>query len=332
MCLSWGEGRIDCFILGVQPPYMYHKYYNGSDWIPSPGDSWARVGTGVGTATPHCLSYTPTRIDCFMPDTMGEMLHKWAEGDQWFPVGPDWEKIGGSFTSTPSCVSTGEDYMDCFATGSDGAMYHKSFRNGVWKPSQCEWENLGGQLHSSPDCTAGPDGRIDCFGRDANNDDLIHKAWNGEEWVPSLRGWESLGGPIASVPDCFSWEGTGLQCFALSATDGWMVQKWSDDYINWYPAGTSLKTVGEKSIRRPSCVPVTSESIYCFESSMFEPVNALQYKRWVDERWTPERPDDWDFLGGKMMSDPRCLSWGPERIDCFIRAFDNSVMHINYVP
>ena len=35
----------------------------------------------------------------------------------------------------------------------------------------------------------------------------------------------------------------------------------------------------------------------------------------------------WESLGGVIMDPPSCVSWGPNRIDCFARGTDNAMYH-----
>jgi hypothetical protein len=35
----------------------------------------------------------------------------------------------------------------------------------------------------------------------------------------------------------------------------------------------------------------------------------------------------WESLGGVLTSDPAAVSWGPNRIDCFVRGTDNAMWH-----
>ncbi len=35
----------------------------------------------------------------------------------------------------------------------------------------------------------------------------------------------------------------------------------------------------------------------------------------------------WESLGGVIMSSPSCVSWGPNRIDCFAAGSDSAMHH-----
>src|SRR3712207_1608334 len=35
----------------------------------------------------------------------------------------------------------------------------------------------------------------------------------------------------------------------------------------------------------------------------------------------------WESLGGVILEEPNCVSWGPNRIDCFARGTDQAMYH-----
>src|SRR5262249_58443494 len=35
----------------------------------------------------------------------------------------------------------------------------------------------------------------------------------------------------------------------------------------------------------------------------------------------------WESLGGRILEQPNCVSWGPNRIDCFARGTDEAMYH-----
>lgn len=44
--------------------------------------------------------------------------------------------------------------------------------------------------------------------------------------------------------------------------------------------------------------------------------------------------EGWENLGGRIKDPPACVSWGPNRIDCFARGADDAVYHawLNGLP
>jgi hypothetical protein len=42
------------------------------------------------------------------------------------------------------------------------------------------------------------------------------------------------------------------------------------------------------------------------------------------------KPTGWHSFGGVLKSGPNAVSWGPGRIDVFVRAGDNALWHLTY--
>lgn len=69
-CISWGPGRIDCFVRNVDNS-MGYKYWNGKKWKPSP-PGWEKI-TGILLSRPNCVTWGVGRIDCFVLGPNGDM-------------------------------------------------------------------------------------------------------------------------------------------------------------------------------------------------------------------------------------------------------------------
>jgi hypothetical protein len=74
---------------------MYHKYWNGSAWGPSPTD-WEPLG-GTFDSAPAVASWGSNRLDIFGLGTDDQMYHKYWNGSAWGPSPTDWEGLGGKF-------------------------------------------------------------------------------------------------------------------------------------------------------------------------------------------------------------------------------------------
>jgi hypothetical protein len=70
---SWGENRIDVFVQGTDGA-VYHKAWDGSQWIPSETD-WENLGGGI-TDSPSAVSWGADRLDVFARGTDGAVYHK----------------------------------------------------------------------------------------------------------------------------------------------------------------------------------------------------------------------------------------------------------------
>ncbi len=47
------------------------------------------------------------------------------------------------------------------------------------------------------------------------------------------------------------------------------------------------------------------------------------YHKW----WTGSKWEGWENLGGVIKEQPECVSWGPNRIDCFARGGGDHMYH-----
>ncbi len=59
---SWGANRLDIFGLGTDDQ-MYHKAWDGSEWLPSV-TGWEAVGGGFNSP-PAVVSWSANRLDIF---------------------------------------------------------------------------------------------------------------------------------------------------------------------------------------------------------------------------------------------------------------------------
>jgi hypothetical protein len=185
--VAWGPNRLDIFGLGTDNQ-MFHKYWDGHAWGPSP-TGWEALG-GEFNSPPAVVAWGPNRLDIFGLGTDNQMFHKYFNG-AWGPSPTGWEALGGEFDSPPAVVAWGRNRLDIFGLGTDNQMFHKYF-NGAWGPSPTGWEALGGEFNSAPAAVAWGPNRLDIFGLGTDNQ-MFHKYFNGA-WGPSPTGWEALGG------------------------------------------------------------------------------------------------------------------------------------------
>lgn len=62
--VSWSANRLDIFGLGTNNE-MFHKYWNGSAWGPSP-TGWEALG-GIFNSAPEAVSWGPESSRSFRP-------------------------------------------------------------------------------------------------------------------------------------------------------------------------------------------------------------------------------------------------------------------------
>ncbi len=165
------------------------------------------------------------------------------------------------------------------------------------------WQSLGGGLTSNPSCVSWGTNRLDCFVRGTDLQGAMwHTRFDGSAW----RAWQSLGGSLTSDPNCVSWAVNRLDCF-VRGTDGNVWHKWWDG-IDWRPSQPGWDPVGGETIDTPVAVARDSGlDLFVRRSD-----NAMWHRRLNGSIWGP-----WESLGGNLWSNPTCVSWGPNRLDCF---------------
>ncbi|RPH44408.1 MAG: hypothetical protein EHM87_10465, partial [Burkholderiales bacterium] len=199
-CVSWAEGREDCFVVGTDGA-LYQRFQPvGGAW----SGSWTRLGGRLAAGRPSCVSAGDGRLDCFAIGTDRALWQRSWDGSRWV----DWRSLGGVTTSDPSCVAVG-GRIDCAVRGTDNALYSRTLAAGAWSG----WRRLGGSLSSAPDCVADAQGATQCFARGADA-----ALWQ----VPveaGAGGVRSLGGWIHGEASCAT-QGDGLlQCFVRGSDD-----------------------------------------------------------------------------------------------------------------
>jgi hypothetical protein len=150
--VCWGSDRIDVFARGTDGA-VWHKAWDGSQWIPYPdsSDHWERLG-GQIVGPPVAVSWGLNRIDVFARGIDGAVWHKAWDVTQWIPY-PDssdhWELLGGQIVGPPVALCwpgqhrRGPKRIDVFARGSDGAVWHKAWDGTQWRPGKATWDSLG---------------------------------------------------------------------------------------------------------------------------------------------------------------------------------------------
>jgi hypothetical protein len=94
--VAWERNRLDIFGLG-DDRQMFHKAFDGRQWLPSP-TGWEALG-GSFTSPPAVAAWAPNRLDIFGLGGDRQMFHKAFDGRQWLPSPTGWEALGGKFSS-----------------------------------------------------------------------------------------------------------------------------------------------------------------------------------------------------------------------------------------
>jgi hypothetical protein len=276
------------------------------DYLRCRWSGWEDLG-GVITSGPAVSSWDLHRLDCFARGTNARMYHKWWNGSSW----SGWEDLGGLIIDRPAAVSWGPHRIDTFVRGLNNHMFHKWWNGSSWSG----WEDLGGIIVAGPAVASWGANRLDCFVTGTNNH-MYHKWWNGSRW----SGWEDLGGVIIGSPAAVSWWANRIDC-VVTGTNNRMYHKWWDgsSWSGWEDLRGTL-TAG------PAVASWAPNRLDCFSKG---PNNAVFYK-WSDftvEHGIPGSWSGWHSLGGVIDNEPAAVSWGPERIDCFVRGMNNHMYH-----
>lgn len=256
---------------------------------------------------PAVASWAANRLDCFVRGGDGQMWHKWWDGSAW----SNWEPQGGVLTSAPAAVSWGPNRIDCFVRGTDMQMWHKRWDGSGWSG----WNALGGGLASAPAVASWAANRLDCFVR-GTDDALYTQWWDGSRW----SGWVRIEGEalVNSSPGVVSWGPNRVDCF-VRGKDNTLRHKWFDGQA-W---NTGWENLGAPSdtIRLASAPAISRLGLNRLEVFVRGTDNALWQLVW-DGAWHA-----WERLGGNFTDDPAAVSWGADRIDCFVRGATDTMLH-----
>jgi hypothetical protein len=88
--VSWGEGRLDVFVVDSNSNQLYHTYWNGSTWQPPPF-SFESLG-GYCTSRPVAISRSTGQIDVFVRGGDSGLWHISYSSNNWSP----WMSISGN--------------------------------------------------------------------------------------------------------------------------------------------------------------------------------------------------------------------------------------------
>jgi hypothetical protein len=200
-CVSWAEGREDCFVVGTDGALYQRFRAAGGTW----NAGWIRQGGALAAGRPSCVSTAPGRLDCFAIGRDRALWQRSWDGARWL----DWRSLGGTTSSDPSCVAGPRGRVDCVVRGPGNALYSRTLAGGVWGG----WRSLGGAFTSAPDCLLDAQGATQCFAR-GNDAALWQKA------VEPGGGTRSLGGWIHGESSCATQADGLMRCFVRGSDDG----------------------------------------------------------------------------------------------------------------
>jgi hypothetical protein len=154
---------------------------------------------------------------------------------------------------------------------------------------------------------------------------MYYKSWDMQAWSPSQTGWEDLGGPVAADPSVASSAPDRVHVLTRSPQGVVLHRTWTRG-IGWVPApGTPWETVGRNASSEPVAISSQPGSIDVFVTSSG---GELCYRRWdASGGWQPPPTEQWVTIGDEVFEAPGVVSWGPKRMDVFIRKLDGGMYH-----
>jgi hypothetical protein len=329
--VSRAPDNLDVFVVQVGPFRVGHNSWNGSAW-----QGWEDLG-----APPDGLhlGYSPAAIalanqlDVFVI-SLAFVLYRnhWKGSSGW----SDWQTVGtltpGAMGLPAVCPLVGANTA-LFVRGGDGAAYCKFLTpSGSGGP----WQNLGGNITTGLPLTAVSWGlgRVGLFTAEEGDSPVLYKSYDPQlganGWLPSPTEWDSLGGvvqtpynlkAVSSSPD-------RLDVFFLGQDEQGSQQgpgvfhKWGDgsqwsnewEYL-WGPGVTHLEAVtwGPDRI-----------DLFCRGGG--SSAKSVYHRSWDGAMWSPAPDAEWEDIVGEfdVTHGPGVVSWGPNRLDVFMVAADES--------
>ena len=232
-CVSWSEGRIDCFA----------RSFGGSlSWITFDNGAWSAPKNLGGTlsAVPSCVVRGPGGINCFAPTSRGVLATIYLNGNNW----SKWESLGGTLIpSRASCVSTAKDRIVCFSRDVQGQLVERVWNGGrTWEP----WRNRGGLLTADPECLVVGASSAACFGRGADGALVAFLP----DATGKSGGWTTLGGRIEGKPSCLRLKSGDVSCVAIGRNRN--LQTWHGVALFAQENGT-FGSINAVATSEPSC-------------------------------------------------------------------------------
>ncbi len=243
-CVSWGAGRLDCFIRQSNGHLAWVAYAQGK-WSPAQ-DLGGDLPVGV-----DCVVRGPGGINCFAPSAKGVLAEIHLNGAKWSA----WSSLGGELAiGRASCVSLSTDHIACFARSKRGQLVSRRWDGGA---SWSEWSNLGGALTADPACVVLGGARVACFGR---GPDAQLVAYLPNDAVGTAGMWVTYGGHVEGRPACSALNATDIACAARGEGDKLFVVRGSA--IAGRATGKLVAT-GDPATADPTCVAESSD-FTCF--------------------------------------------------------------------
>ncbi|MBN4059040.1 hypothetical protein JYT22_00130 [Endomicrobium sp. AH-315-J14] len=279
---GWSRETIAPFVITSPPAavaagstlHVFARRTNMGIWHRTwPHGKWDDLG-GFASSPPVAISRPDGRVDLFVRNEKGNVLHKFFDGFSWFPGQTSWNEIPGKIIGPPAVILRSSGQLELFARRPDGTIGTTRMAGGGWlggvgfggppsplsaNPVQPEllaqpapklkklekpklhpitWLGIGGNGRGRPVIVSPFKDRVDCFirGRDGR---MYHRWRVGDRWFPDrAEPWERIGlGVISGPPAVVTAKPGRIDCFA-TGRNGFLMHKWLtlSDGGKWHPS------------------------------------------------------------------------------------------------
>ena len=294
-CVSWGSGRIDCFVQGPEANVLHIQGVNGG---------WHDLGNRI-IGDIECVSRDVDIIDVFVRDKSSRLCVNTYTKGQW----SGWSFVGGSVMEVPSCVARTENTVDCMSRKMDGEYQHIESYSGDWTKRH----NLGERAYTPMGCSAKSPDHFDCFfGGDRMS--LSMQRWTEEDhWY----NWQDLGVQATGRPSVVTWDANRIDVFVMAAENRGILHLAFDGAVQ--KPIENLEGVFDSA---PECVTPRVGIIHCFAVGD----GSYLYRNSFDgTKWT-----GWIRSFGFFLDPPSCVVSNKDEITCAARRFNKEVVFISY--
>src|SRR5262249_12799963 len=138
-----GGGQIHVLLLGTDSA-LYHVWWDGTRWLPSPPPFASRGGETLGGNFTGAPVVVQTGLDQFAVFGVSRsdsslQVKRWS-GGRWVEGTGTFTPLGGQILGLPSAASVGDGTIDVVALHSPSTPYYQRFDGAAWLQN---WEQFG---------------------------------------------------------------------------------------------------------------------------------------------------------------------------------------------
>ncbi len=264
--------------------------------------TWRHMG-GPLSGAPDATSWGPGHVDVFARGTDGHLHHRGypTSAGTW----SGYDNLG-AISSDPAAASPRAGRVDVMATFADHRMHQRTYRAGHgWSA----WRTVPGVIEGSPDAASPRDGNLNVVARDSAGRLIFNWTNSAGNWV----GWRRIGGTVSSDPTVVRRTTRSIDVFVRGVHSDLL-------HVYWTPAGWCQESVGGVLGSGPDGASGTGGRVDVFAASR---AGNLWQRSW-DSRvgWIA-----WRRVPGQLTAAPGVASWGPGRLDLFVRATNTLLYH-----